>query len=69
LIQRSGHPLLFRPVAVSQQTTTLRLPQATREALGKVHKEIQPADTVPLYVTVSMAVELLAQKEGIDLDE
>jgi hypothetical protein len=50
--------------------TTVAIPMDVKHRLDKIHKETaKDADSAPFWFTVDRAIEALADKQGVDLDD
>lgn len=50
------------------KTTTVALPEQTKQRLDKLHLDLHITEGVPRWQTIEQALELLANDEGVDLD-
>lgn len=49
-------------------STTVALPEQTKQRLDRIHSDLHLTDGVPRWQTIEQALESLADEEGVDLD-
>jgi predicted transcriptional regulator len=50
--------------------TTVAIPMEVKSRLDQIHEETaRDADSAPFWFTVDRAIEALADKQGVDLDD